>query len=154
MKIKRLFADNNLIIQQKSYTCGPVSLLNVLRLKGDSSYSEDEQAELCEAKQGVGTSHANLVKVARSIGLEVIAEKEQATIADLEQSLDKGHYVIVNYLYLYSDEGHYGLITEYDDEAFYFRDCSYGFIRLHKSDFDNAWWNQKKTIHGWFMAIG
>lgn len=153
MKIKQIYSDNNLAIQQKPYTCGPVSLLNVLQLKGDFSRTEDELAELCDAKPEIGTSNENMVKVAKQIDLGVIEVKQDASVEDLERSIDQGLSVIICYRHLYSGGGHYGLITEHDEKAFYFRDCSYGFIRICKEDLKKFWYNQDKTVHGWFMAV-
>lgn len=153
MKIKQIYSDNNLSIQQKPYTCGPVSLLNVLQLQGDFSRTEDELANLCEAKPEIGTSNENMLRVAKEIGLHVVETKQDATIEDLERNIDQGLSVIVCYYHVYAGAGHYGLITEYDDKAFYFRDCSYGFIRIWKDDLKKFWYNQDKTVHGWFMSV-
>lgn len=153
MKIKQIYSDNNLAIQQKPYTCGPVSLLNVLHLKGDFSRTEDELAELCDAKPGIGTSNDAMIKVAKQINLDVIEVKQDASIENLERNIDQGLSVIICYNHAYAGEGHYGLITEYDEKVFYFRDCSYGFIRIWKEDLQKFWYNQDKTVYGWFMSI-
>lgn len=150
--IKQIFADNNLAIQQLSYSCGPVSLLNILYQKGDFSHTEEELAELCDAKPGIGTANETLVKVAEDIGLEVAEVKQDANVSDIERNIDTGRFVIVNYFSAYSGNGHYSIISEYDDRSLYFRDCSRGFFVLDKDEFENFWYNQNKTIYGWYMA--
>lgn len=151
MNVKDIFTSNNLAIQQTSYTCGPASLLNVLLLKGDSSHTESELAKLCDCKPKVGTSNANLVKAAKAIGLEVVEAKDQAAIEDIERHIDNGECVIACYHYAYSGEGHYAVVTEYDDEALYFRDCTSGFFRLKKKYFDKFWYGDESRR--WLMAV-
>jgi predicted double-glycine peptidase len=153
MNVKDIFAQNGLAIQQESYTCGPTSLLNILRLKGDVSHSEPELSKICKAKPGIGTSHEDLVKAAQQVGLELAEQKSDASIEDLERGIDAGAYVIVNYFHVYSGEGHYGLVTEYDDEALYFRDCSCGFFRIKKKFFKNFWYGDAESSKQWYAAF-
>jgi predicted double-glycine peptidase len=153
MRVQDIFAQHHLAIQEASYTCGPVSILNALRLKGDFSRSEEELAKLCDAKPGIGTSNQNVVKVARQVGLEILEEKANAVIVDIERNIDNGAYVIVNYFDAFSDEGHYSVITEYDNRALYFTDSGFGLFRLNKEDFIKFWHNSDKTIYGWYVAV-
>ncbi|MEX2043670.1 MAG: cysteine peptidase family C39 domain-containing protein [Patescibacteria group bacterium] len=153
MKVKNIFKEHGLYIQKESYSCGPCSILNVLRLKGDFSRNEYELIKLCDAKPNRGTSRANMVKVANDVGLKVIEETEEASTKDLERNLGKGAYVIIAYWHAYDEVGHYGLITDYDDEAFYFADCDFGFIRIWKENLGKFWHNTDKTAHRWFMAV-
>jgi predicted double-glycine peptidase len=153
MKIKDIFTKYHLVIQEASYTCGPCSILNVLRLKGDSSRSEEEMAELCHAKPGVGSSNEDLVKAVREVGLEVVEEKSDANTQDIERHIDDGAYVIVNYFNAFSDEGHYAVVTGYDDKALYFTDSSLGYLRLKKEYFKKFWYNSDKTVYGWYAAV-
>lgn len=153
MKIKKIFDDENLAFQEAEYTCGPVTLLNTLRLKGDFSHTEEELSKLCNARPGIGTEEADMVKVAKKLGFEIIEEKTGSSIDEIEQHLDKGHFVIVCYWHAFSSEGHYGLISEYDDKAFYFRDCSLGFMRLKKKYFTKHWYDSTKTVHRWLLAL-
>lgn len=152
MKIKQLYADNDLNIQEGEYTCGPVTLLNVLRLKGDPSYTEEELAKICNSNPEHGTLNTDLVRVAKEIGIEVLEAKEGGTITDIEHCIDKGAYVIVCYQHLYAEDGHYSVITEYDDVSFYFRDCSQGFFRLKKKYLPKAWYGSSGSQQ-WFAAV-
>lgn len=152
MTIKQLYTDNNLNIQEAEYTCGPVTLLNVLRLKGNSSHTEEELAKKCKSGPEHGTLNKDLVRVAKEIGIEVIEAKEGGTIADIEHHLDNGAYVIVCYQHLYADDGHYSVITEHDDVSFYFRDCSYGFFRLKKKYLPKAWYGSSGSQQ-WYAAV-
>jgi len=153
MRVKDILTKYHLAIQEGSYTCGPVSILNVLRLKGDFSRTEKELAELCDAKVGIGSSNENVVKAAKQVGLKILEQKADAAIADIEKQLDNDAYVIVNYCHAFSDTGHYAVITDYDEEALYFADSSLGFLRLRKEYFKKYWYNSDKTIYGWYVAL-
>jgi predicted double-glycine peptidase len=153
MNIKKIFAQNGLVIQEESFTCGPCTLLNVLRLRGDPSHNEQELVRRCNAKPGIGTSHEDMVKVAPEIGLKLVKEKREATIEDIERHIDDdGAFVIVNYIDAFSGHGHYAIITEYDDKAFYFSDCSMGLFRLEK-EFFKKFWHSASGIPQWYMAV-
>ena len=112
MNIKNIFSNEHLVIQELSYTCGPVALLNILHLKDDFTHNEKELAELCNAKTGIGTTNENLVKAAQKIGLELIEEKSNATVQDIQRNIDNGAYVIICYANAYSGNGHYTVVTE------------------------------------------
>jgi predicted double-glycine peptidase len=153
MNIKKIYADNGLAFQEAEYTCGPVTLLNVLRLKGDFSRSEEELSKLCKAQPKIGTTEEDMVKAAKALGLKVAEEKQDADTSDIEKHIDNGDFVIVCYFHAFSGEGHYALVSEYDEKAFYLRDCSLGFPRLKKKYFKRYWYNSDKSIYGWLLAV-
>ena len=93
-----------------------------------------------------------VVKAAQEIGLTLVEEKREAAMGDIERNIDDGASVIVNYLDAFSGKGHFGVITEYDDKAFYFRDCSIGFLRLEKAFFEKFWYSGDDTPR-WYMAV-
>jgi len=152
MNIKDIFAENHVVIQKESFTCGPCSLLNVLALKGDMSHDELELAERCGATPGVGSSHEDMVRVAREVGLVVIEEKSHATIEDIKRNIDDGAIIIVNFIDQYSGNGHYAVVTEYDEQALYLRDCTSGLFRLMEEYFVNCWRSGDGIPH-WYMSI-
>lgn len=156
MKIQDLFSDNNLAIQQTSFSCGPVALLNALHVKGDQSHSEDELIKICDAKPGIGTTNENMVKAAREIGLELIEEKSNATIQDIERNIDNGACVIICYTNAFSGNGHYTCVTDYDDRAIYCRDPALGFLRLSKEYLTKFWQGTRDASEGsqqWYLAV-
>lgn len=156
MNVKDIFSNNQVAIQQTSYTCGPTALLNVLHLKDDFSRSEEELAKICEAKPGVGTTNENLIKAARAVGLNVIEEKSGASVEDIERNLDNGAYVIICYANAFSGNGHYTLVTGYDDRAIYCRDSNFGLLRFSKEYLKDFWHGQRDASTGsnrWYMAI-
>jgi len=153
MRAQDLIKNNSICIQQLTYSCGPCTIINILRLKGEPSPSEEEMTKLCKSEPEVGTSNENLLDACRQVGLEVLVDKQDASIEDLERSLGKGSYVIVDYWHAFAEEGHYGLVTDYDDRAVYLIDPSFGFIRLRKQDFLKNWYNGDKTIKRWYAAV-
>ena len=153
MTVQEIFAENDVVIQEGDYTCGPVAILNALHLKGDFSHNEEELAVLCDAKPGIGTTNEAIVKVAEQVGLEVIEEKSNAALEDIERNIDQGAYVIVCYLNAFSGNGHYTVITGYDDRAFYCVDSSYGLPRFYKPFFDKYWYGSDKSSVRWYAAV-
>lgn len=139
-------------MQKEDYTCGPVTLLNVLVAKGRTDHDEPELSRLCQAKPDTGTTNADMVKVAKELGLEILETGASADIDCLETYLDKGAHVIICYISL-SGGGHYSIIKEYDDKAFYLLDCSYGLIRIEKPTLLKRWRNRHEAAERWFMAI-
>ena len=152
MSIKQIYRTHKLRLQQLDYTCGPVSLLNVLAAKGQTGHGERELAALCKARPDFGTSNADLVKAAEHLGLEILEAADRADISRLEAYLDKNAYVIVCYISL-GGGGHYSIVKEHDAQALYLLDCSYGLIRIEKATFLKCWRNKQEPAERWFMAI-
>ena len=153
MPIREIYRANNLHMQETDYTCGPSAILNVLLRQGKPVRTEPELAGLCNTEPVAGTKSVDMAKAAKTAGLTIVEEKENAEITDIERHVDAGHYVIVLYYHLYSEVGHYAVVAEYDDRAFYFFDSSYGLLRLKKAKFFKYWYNTDKTVHRWFLAV-
>lgn len=153
MTIKKIYDDNGLRIQQTSYTCGPASILNVLSLKGRQDFTEEELAQLCETDPVKGTTNENMIKTIEHVGLQIAEQKSNASVDDIKRNVDAGRPVIINYFDPFSSEGHYAVVTEYDDQALYLRDCWFGLLRLSIKRFKPVWHNGDSTIHGWYVAI-
>jgi predicted double-glycine peptidase len=153
MNIKDIYLKDNLVLQQGTYTCGPCSLLNILLQKGITTYNEQELSKLCGAKPGIGSSNESLAKTAVHLGLEIVDQRRDATVSDIERNIDDGAFVIVNYRDAFSGNGHYAVVTQYDDEALYLRDSSLGLLCLTKDNFKKFWRNSDGTINGWYLAV-
>ena len=150
---KQVYDTHGIHIQETSFTCGPASLLNALRLRGDHSWDEAALATLCETTDPHGTDNDVLVRAANETGLDVAAAGADATTTTIEQHLDNDHLVIVNYRHAFNNSGHYGLIVDHDDLAFYLIDSSLGLLRLKKPDLETHWQNQDGSIRRWFLAL-
>lgn len=153
MSIKDIYQKANLHLQIEPYACGPASLLNVLRLKGDNRYNEADLIKLCNARPKIGTDNPDLVSAAGQVGLEVVEVAENASPKDIERQLDGGSWVIVNYYYAFTGGGHYAVIIEHDDQAFYFLDSDLGLLRLKKDEFAPNWHSKDGSVRGWFLAV-
>lgn len=154
LKISEIFEKYNLHIQETDFSCGPCSIINVLKQLGEINYTEHDLIKLCDAYSGKGTDNNDIIDVIRKTGLRVIESNADATLSDIEKSIDLQYYVIVNYFHAYLGTGHYAVITEYDNKAFYFIDSESGFFRLDKKTFKKWWHNTDKTVYRWYVAIG
>lgn len=157
MNVKDIFSNNHLVIQEGQSNCGPAALLNVLHLKDDFSHNEEELAQLCGAKVGYGTTPENLVKAARKVGIEVVEEKSNASLEDIQRNIDEGAYVIILSAATFSGNSHYTCITQYDDQALYSRDSAYGFLRLSTEYLEKLWHgvdhDASKGSKKWYVAV-
>lgn len=152
MSVKSTLAKHRVVIQEEGYTCGPCTLLNILRLKGDDSHNEEEISKRCNANPATGTSQKDMIRVAEELGIEVVETKAGGELQDIERNLDDGSYVIVCYMHAFAGEGHYAVITEYDDNAFYLIDPSFGMVRLRK-EYIKKWWYGSSGIQQWYAAV-
>ena len=157
MEIEDIFADNHLVIQEGQSNCGPAALLNVLHLKSDFSHTEEELAQLCQAKIGYGTTPENLVEAAKKLGLDVLERKSNGTVEDLQRNIDGSAYVIILYSNAYSGNSHYTVITGYDDRALYCRDSAFGLFRFSKEYLGKFWHGNahdaSRNSKQWYMAV-
>lgn len=140
-------------MQQLSYSCGPCSILNILHQKGNFEHSERSLVRLCNAKPGIGSANDDVINTCKLVGLKIVQTAENASIHDIEVQLDANSYVIVNYFQVFSGEGHYAVIADHDNNAFYLMDSSLGLLRLRKEYFKKYWHNSDKSIYGWYVAV-
>ena len=114
-------------LQQTGWTCGPCALLNVLAMNGATpNLTEEDLAAFCETDPVSGTDNDMMVSAARAAGLEVVSVTTGATPEDIDWHLRVGHRVIVNFRHAFDGDGHFAVIAESDDDAFYLRDSSLG----------------------------
>ncbi len=154
MNIKKVLSDYNIHQQVLPYSCGPCTIMNILRMKGDFSRSEDEMVKICEAIPGRGTPQPNMLKACKEVGVEVVESKGNASMQDIERNIDKGLYVILNYFNAFSGNGHYSFVTDYDDDAIYIADCSLGLLRLRKERLEKNWYGTADDdVKQWYAAV-
>ena len=154
LSIKQIYKDNGLHLQETGWTCGPCALLNVLAMDGAAPHlTEDDLAALCETDPVSGTDNDMMVSAAQAAGLEVVSVTTDASPEDIDQNLRVGHRVIVNFQHAFDGDGHFAVVAESDDDAFYLRDSSLGLLRLKKRDLVKHWHNSDSTISGWLLAV-
>jgi predicted double-glycine peptidase len=152
--LHEFFPIHKVYIQDLDYSCGPCAILNILNLKNSAvHYGEEEICRLCHTDRQNGTTPEKMEKGLRAVGLKIEESKSGASIGDIRRHLDQGHFVIVNYMHLYAGEGHYGVVTGYDDYALYLVDSSLGLIRLDNHDFEKAWHDSEASRERYLLAV-
>ncbi|HVZ76133.1 MAG TPA: cysteine peptidase family C39 domain-containing protein [Candidatus Paceibacterota bacterium] len=112
-----------LIQQEKDYYCGPAIIEMILGAYG-KNITQDEAAKRAGTTEAVGTSIAGLAGVLAQENFSVDAA-ENRSVADIQQALQKGAIVIVNYTEPVWEWGHYaiaekiesGMITLIDPDS-------------------------------------
>ncbi|MCX6718408.1 MAG: cysteine peptidase family C39 domain-containing protein [Candidatus Staskawiczbacteria bacterium] len=130
--------------------CGPASLKIVLEYYGINK-SEDELAELCRFKKGLGVDDKGIKSAAEKLGLKVKIENN-SNFKDIEKWLKKEVPVIVNWFTKgrtdYGDssvaDGHYSVVMGLDDEFIHLQDPELGAMRkIGRDDFMRVWFDFK-----------
>jgi ABC-type bacteriocin/lantibiotic exporter with double-glycine peptidase domain len=138
--------------QIKKYDCGPTSLAMLLDFYGIAHVAEDLDA-LCETTAKHGTEHSGIVKAAQSLGAGVCVH-ENAQISDIEEVLEKGHPVLVNYFNPVTSVGHFAVIKGVDNGHVVMADPKNGDnFKLSLEAFDGLWHNHSKTLWHWMMHL-
>jgi ABC-type bacteriocin/lantibiotic exporter with double-glycine peptidase domain len=130
--------------------CGPASLKIVLEYYGINK-SEDELAQLCKAKKGLGTDDKGIETATEKIGFKVKI-KNNSSFKDIEKWLKKDVPVIVDWFTRgrtdYGDsstaDGHYSVVMGLDDKFIYLQDPELGAMRkITRNDFMRVWFDFK-----------
>lgn len=130
--------------------CGPASLKIVLEYYGVNK-SEDELAQLCKVKKGLGIDEKGIKTVAEKLGFKVKI-KNNSSFKDIESWLKKDVPVMVNWFtrgrtdYGNSStaDGHYSVVVGLDDEFIYLQDPELGSMRkITRNDFMRVWFDFK-----------
>lgn len=121
------------VYRPNKYTCGPSSLLSVLRYYGIEGVSALELSREMGTTPEKGTSPLRMVRAAKSYGLKCRAGK--FTIEDLGRETSEGVPVIVAFqawpksdsvdLSKSWDEGHYAVVTDVSGGMVYMDDPAY-----------------------------
>jgi predicted double-glycine peptidase len=130
--------------------CGPASLKIVLEYYGINK-SEDELAELCKFKRGLGVDDKGIKIAAEKLGLKAVT-KNNSNFKDIEKWLKKGVPVIVDWFTRgrtdYGDssvaDGHYSVAMGLDDDFIYLQDPELGTMRkIERNNFMKVWFDFK-----------
>jgi hypothetical protein len=82
-----------------------------------------------------------------------VESEYNASLDDIRRHLDRGAYVIVNYLNAFSGNGHYAAIVNYDEMAFYLADSSLGALRLSNEHLLNHWHSGDRATLRWYLSV-
>jgi len=130
--------------------CGPASLKIVLEYYRLNK-SEDELAQLCKVKKGLGTDDKGIKTAAEKLGFKVKI-KNNSNFKDIEKWLKKDVPVIVDWFTkgrVYcgdssTPDGHYSVVMGLDDEFIYLQDPELGAMRkIKREDFMRVWFDFK-----------
>ena len=119
--------------QSHKYDCGAAALRSICQYYGVGPDEEDDFIAILGSNQR-GTSHHDIVRVARHFGLHA-ASQEHLSLDDLKQCLDAKIPMICaiqawgdKNQYDHLQDGHYVIAIGYDDQHVFFEDPS-----IHKS---------------------
>jgi len=130
--------------------CGPASLKIVLEYYGINK-SEDELAQLCKFKKGLGVDDKGIKTAAEKLGLKAVI-KNNSNFKDIEEWLKRGVPAIVNWFTRgrtdYGDssmaDGHYSVVMGLDGNFIYLQDPELGAMRkIKRDDFMRVWFDFK-----------
>jgi len=128
--------------------CGSASLKIVLEYYGVSK-SEDELAQLCKFKKGLGVDDKGIKSAAERLGFKVKI-KNSSNFKDIERWLKKEVPVIVDWFTKgrtdYGDsstaDGHYSVVMGLDDNFIYLQDPELGAMRkIERNNFIRVWFD-------------
>lgn len=151
--IKDLFYEEGFFLQEAVYSCGPTSIQNLQVFFGIPVTPIEEMIRLTGTSIKQGTEHTGITDALNSLDISFTDEKSDSTIEDLENAMDRRCVCIINYFNAFNKVGHFSLMLDYDEDAFYLIDSSLGFLRLKKDSFEKNWHNSDKTLHRWFVSI-
>ena len=130
--------------------CGPASLKIVLEYYGINK-PEDELAQLCKFKKGLGVNDKGIKTAVEKLGFKVVI-KNNSSFKDIEKWLKRGVPVIVNWFTRgrtdYGDssvaDGHYSVVMGLDDDFIHLQDPELGAMRkIERNDFMRVWFDFK-----------
>ncbi|MFH1308204.1 MAG: C39 family peptidase [archaeon] len=139
--------------QINNWSCGPSSLKIVLDYYDDKRYVRSLIKKTgCNLS---GTYHKGFRKALKRMGYDFY-EKENAKITDIEEFIQKGIPIIVDYQAYHG--GHFSVVIGYDKNRFLLSDPAYDkkYKWVKKSDFLKRWWEEdepRKIIKRWMLAI-
>ncbi|PIN75363.1 hypothetical protein COV18_04200 [Candidatus Woesearchaeota archaeon CG10_big_fil_rev_8_21_14_0_10_37_12] len=140
--------------QETTYMCGPAVLRMILAAFGIRK-TERQAAKLLGTNKVSGTSNEKFPFVAEKYKLSYVVGRN-AVLGDVRQTLAKDYRVIICYVRLAEEEGHYAVVNKLEKGTIHLFDPYYG--RTHKypiKQFKKYW--QRKTRYdkerGWFFAV-
>lgn len=132
------------ILQSDDSTCGPASLRMVFAYYG-LELSEKEIAIACEHTYEMGCQGEDMVCAAEYFGFDVFL-KNDSTISEIKQYVDRGIPVIVDWFCGDPPEGHSSVVIGVSDTDVYILDPFLEEMRVvSKADFRRCWFDFRTT---------
>lgn len=131
-------------IQSDDSTCGPASLRMIFAYYG-KELDEKEIAYACNHSYEYGCQGEDMVCAANHFGFDVFL-KNNSTISEIENLIDKKTPVIVDWFCGDPPEGHSSVVIGYDDKNLYILDPYLEDMRIvTKTDFRRCWFDFRET---------
>lgn len=137
--------------QINMYACGPAVLQMILAY--NNIYTDQIALAETLVPTNKGTDEAELVEALVKHGLYPVV-KEPASLVDIENALKKENLVIVGFLELQRNEGHYVIVSGYDDIYLYIHDPWIGPNNpFEKEEFFTRWKSESGIHTRWMVEV-
>ena len=150
MKLKIPF-----VYQETAYTCGPAVLQMAFSFLGKFK-SEKRLATEAGTNSAVGTTHQGMIDTALQENFYCYINQD-STIEEIKYFVKLGFPVIVDYTEPSSDEGHYSIVSGYQDGHIILNDPWNGKgFSLTTADFLSRWHDSHsghRTCVQWMMVL-
>jgi len=138
--------------QETTYTCAIATLRMILDFLGIKNHRNKLVKGLKPDKEE-GVPHGRIIEFIREVGLYSYVNNE-SDIDEIKYYLKEGNPVIVNYLDLVDNEGHYSIIVGFEEHKFILNDPWNGEgFEIGFKDFEKRW--RSGFEHGlrWLMVV-
>jgi len=137
--------------QDTSFSCGAASLQMILRYFGIVK-SEKDLADKFHTNSKSGTSHEAIIKAVKDEGLYYYVNNE-AELEEISAFINRGLPVVVNFIELSQNEGHYAVVISIERGYVILNDPWNGEnFRMTAESFIERWTNSKNRSKQWFLA--
>jgi hypothetical protein len=117
------YLEVNYFAQEDRYYCGQAVVQMVLYMVQGVQVDQDLLAGEMNYIDGGGTSPFNVIKPFKKRNVDIVDQGVFRNLNHLRNSVDEGHYSIINIAFDESGRtGHYVLVTGYDETGFFVND--------------------------------
>lgn len=138
--------------QDTDYSCGPAVMQMVFRFYG-KVFSEDKLIKKLKTNKDLGTAHQAMIELALAEGFYVYVNNE-SSLEEIKFFHNKNIPVIVHYLEPESEDGHYAVAIDTEEDKVILNDPWNGEkFKISYKDFEKRWRNEKGNNKKWIMVI-
>ena len=138
--------------QDTEYSCGPTVMQMVFHFYR-KVFSEEELIEKLKTDKDIGTQHQAMIDLARTEGFYVYVNNG-SSLEEIIGLNSKNIPVIVNYIEPDSDEGHYAVVVDVEEDKIVLNDPWNGEkFKMNLDDFEKRWYGKNGNSKRWIMVI-
>jgi uncharacterized protein YvpB len=142
--------------QTNGYFCGPAVIEMLLGFSGVKA-TQKELAKTGKTKsyraKVPGTMHNGLIKIARKYGFYCYVH-ESSSLHLLKHFIIDGYPVVVNYTNPSNNEGHYSVVTGFDEKDIIMNDPWEGEnFKIKKEEFLKRWLDKELNTKRWMLVL-